>query len=271
MKRTSVLLLASAVLLTAASVVHAEPVWFEETGHYYEAVAEPDGIEWEEARAACEARCGYLATILTGTENEFVFDLIDDPGFWFIDAYNNAIGPWIGGFQPDGSPEPNGDWQWLTGEPWGFTNWGPGEPNNFGGSEEDALSYFGWGGIIGSQWNDRGKTIAMAYGYVCEWSANPTSVSESEGRIGSLSIRPYPNPARNGVSIQFSRSLSARGDLRVYNIAGQLIQSLPLRVSSGTVVWDGRDSAGNTVTPGVYFLHLIDADQCETARVTVVR
>ncbi len=127
------LLIMSIALLTVAAFAQAELVRFEETGHFYEAVAEPDGITWEEAQAACETRGGYLATITSATENDFAFNLIDDLAFWFIDGYNNAIGPWIGGFQPDGSPEPSGNWQWLTGESWVFANWGTGEPNNFGG------------------------------------------------------------------------------------------------------------------------------------------
>jgi hypothetical protein len=37
-----------------------------------------------------------------------------------------------------GSPEPDGGWVWISGEPVTFTNWGLGEPNNSDGLEEYA-------------------------------------------------------------------------------------------------------------------------------------
>ena len=38
---------------------------------------------------------------------------------------------YLGGIQSPGGDEPAGGWQWVTGEPWVYTNWGPtGEPNN---------------------------------------------------------------------------------------------------------------------------------------------
>ncbi len=258
-----------ALLLSTVVSVQGELVWFEETGHYYEAMAEPDGITWEEAVTACENRGGYLATILSSTENEFVFGLIDDLSFWFIDAYNNAIGPWLGGFQPEGSSEPNGDWQWLTEEPWGFTHWGPGEPNNFGG-EEDALSYFGWGGEISSQWNDRGKTIAQAFGYIFETESDPTSVEDGKW-WRPLILKPYPNPARSGVSIQFSRTSSFPGRLQVYNLGGRLMRSLPLSSAEGAIFWDGNDSMGRSVSAGVYLLHMSDGERSVTSRLALIR
>ena len=54
---------------------------------------------------------------------------------WYqlIDRY------WLGGFQDLTSPnysEPSGGWTWVTGEPWSYTNWFPGEPNNTGGGED---------------------------------------------------------------------------------------------------------------------------------------
>ena len=42
------------------------------------------------------------------------------------------------------SPEPGGNWQWVTGEKWDYTAWGFGEPNNNSstGRPEDSLHYF---------------------------------------------------------------------------------------------------------------------------------
>ena len=39
-------------------------------------------------------------------------------------------------------------WNWADGEPWGYTNWAPDEPNNAGGNE-DRVQMYGNG-----KWND---------------------------------------------------------------------------------------------------------------------
>ncbi|MEP7274673.1 MAG: C-type lectin domain-containing protein, partial [Acidobacteriota bacterium] len=66
---------------------------------------------WDEAQAAAVARGGYLATILSDAENTFVFNLVNDPAYWRDDL---PFGPWIGGYQPPGSPEPAGGWTWVN-------------------------------------------------------------------------------------------------------------------------------------------------------------
>jgi hypothetical protein len=51
-------------------------------GHYYEVVSVPESIIWSDAKIAAEASGGYLATITSSQENEFVFNLTDNPIFW---------------------------------------------------------------------------------------------------------------------------------------------------------------------------------------------
>src|SRR5688572_27850883 len=49
-------------------------------GHGYEAVLAPQGISWTQARDAADALGGYLATITSAAENEFVYQQVaDDP------------------------------------------------------------------------------------------------------------------------------------------------------------------------------------------------
>jgi hypothetical protein len=93
-------------------------------------VVVPDGVTWQEAEAAARKREGHLAVITSAAENRFVFEhLLSDPQAWDL-----PYGPWIGGFQPDGSSEPAGGWNWVTGEPFEYSNWFPErplqEPNN---------------------------------------------------------------------------------------------------------------------------------------------
>lgn len=73
---------------------------------------------------------GHLATFTSLEENQWVLDnLLSD--FNFI----TRTGLWIGGFQDPLGSEPAGGWQWITGEPWVFTNWAEGAPNNWGDEE----------------------------------------------------------------------------------------------------------------------------------------
>lgn len=96
--------------------------------HWFEVVYLPDGgVNWVQAKGLAEEAGGYLATIHSSAENAFVFSLIADNKFWhrFDKPYNDWVlsGPFIGGFQPAGAAEPDGGWQWVSGEDWTFELW----------------------------------------------------------------------------------------------------------------------------------------------------
>jgi hypothetical protein len=96
--------------------LQADPEFFPSTGHYYEVISvRPQQITWEEAQAAATARGGYLATISSAVENSFVFNLVNNSIYW-RNGGTNSFGPWIGGYQPAGSSEPDGGWTWVNGE-----------------------------------------------------------------------------------------------------------------------------------------------------------
>ena len=110
--------------------------YFWPNKHHYEQLSAVIEVYWPDARAWAESRYylgvqGHLATITDQQENDYIVaNFVNFP----------SRGMHIGGFQPDGSPEPDGNWQWITGEPWTFTNWGPGEPNNNGRGPEGFLT-----------------------------------------------------------------------------------------------------------------------------------
>jgi len=150
-----------------AGACDPSPVLWPANGHYYLAVCAPEGINWQAASDAATAMGGHLATATSAAENNFIFTLIDYPDYWTDpDPWGNVHGPWLGGLQPPGSPEPAGGWQWVTGEPWDFTNWNWDEPNN-SGSGEDRLAHEG----RSAMWNDYPST-AGEKGYVVEWETD---------------------------------------------------------------------------------------------------
>lgn len=100
-------------------------------GHRYRAVFESNRMTWTDAKAMAESLGGHLATLTSAAEADFVFTKVARAEQWWIDG-----GPWLGGYQDTSAPdysEPRGGWRWVTGEAWSFTNWGGGEPNNYGG------------------------------------------------------------------------------------------------------------------------------------------
>src|SRR5207249_2314405 len=88
-------------------------------------------------------------------------------------------GPWIGAFQRPGSQEPAGGWTWVTGEPFSYSNWSPGQPDNNGGGSvgESYAEFIGVGGPE-SKWNDLSVVGNLVPGYIVEFdNAPPPAVS----------------------------------------------------------------------------------------------
>jgi M6 family metalloprotease-like protein len=84
-----------------------------------------------------------------------------------------------------------------------------------------------------------------------------------------------PNPTLSGTRVVFA-SPSGNPGAGVYDITGRFLKSLPVaRVSSsaGTYQadWDGRNTSGRAVAPGVYFVRIASEGKARTARVTITR
>jgi hypothetical protein len=104
---------------------------------------------WAQAKADAEAKGGYLVTVTSQAEWDKVLAAIGS-----THASKNL---WMGG--TDEGTE--GKWRWVTGEPWGFTAWGAGEPNNMS-KLEHSLHYFGES--ASRMWNDnRGESVLPGY------------------------------------------------------------------------------------------------------------
>lgn len=163
--------------------------------HWYETVHLPQGgVNWVQAKALAEQAGGYLATLHSRAENDFVFDLIADRKFWFAwDGSHNHVmnGPFLGGCQPAGSSEPRGGWRWVTGEPWSYENWAwdgmpgdrdprpSGQPNDATGNQN--VTAFGevnepvatWGDFPHKFSSFQSQHDGKALGFVIEYDAPP--------------------------------------------------------------------------------------------------
>jgi hypothetical protein len=93
-------------------------------GHTYHLIKADDGLSgvtWTDAYTYAVRLGGNLVTINDAKENDWlVSTFADSPNLWtgLTDRHNEGV------------------YRWSSGQPVGFTNWHPGEPNNMGGDED---------------------------------------------------------------------------------------------------------------------------------------
>ena len=112
-------------------------------GHWYLGVRfDQTGASWTQAREDAIARGGDLVSLNTLIEREWVFNRVSrNPALW-----TTTLGPWVGGLQPAGSPEPAGGWMWVDGTPvyegFYWNDYHPDGNNNCGGAA-NRMTYWG--------------------------------------------------------------------------------------------------------------------------------
>lgn len=166
--------LSIAMLINTIAFADSEKIYNPVNGHWYQRF--DDTMTWHDAKQYCESLDGYLVTITSQEEDDFVYNNLG-----FVSPHDC----WLGG--TDESQE--GDWRWITGENWGYTNWESTkpEPNNCD-NVEHYLMYWtpnSWRGEPAqhkaSFWNDTatghdgtlccskfcGETWPMST--ICEW------------------------------------------------------------------------------------------------------
>lgn len=173
------------------------------TNHYYEYV-EQAGITWVNAKKAAEERTyfgqqGYLATITSKEEDEFIASLINGYGWLGGTCHYEYIYDREGNRIYSSLAESLWNWYWVTGPEAGekffdrtgtlnkYTNWITGEPNNQGG--EYFLHMY-----VDNKWNDFPNSYSTIKGYIVEYGAT--------NEIGSENIFSGDNKASSQVLIE---------------------------------------------------------------------
>jgi hypothetical protein len=118
---------------------------------------------WAQAKAAAEGTGGHLATFTSQEEWDVALSSIEP------NALEGITGAWIGA--TDANEE--GIWTWVTGEPFVFSNWSDGQPDNFSNSDVAEVGG-GFGAVLG-KWFDTGAGVSRE-GYFLEvgYATNPT-------------------------------------------------------------------------------------------------
>lgn len=146
-------------------------------GHWYGLFDQ--NCSWHEARDFCQMKGGYLATLANQDENDFVLNRL------------LATGPYVGWLGATDEVS-EGTWVWVTGEPFSWTNWRGGEPNDRCENEDYLMMWDkSSGGGFSGLWNDV-DTAIVEDGYggfcavcescsgpvrqmvpICEWNSEP--------------------------------------------------------------------------------------------------
>ena len=132
-------------------------------GHIY--CRYDEQLPWHKAKEICQGIGGHLATITSEEEQRVIEELCSGS---FYPAY------WLGA--TDEASE--GDWKWVTGEPFSYTKWASGQPDNYKTLEhylEHNLEY-------NNAWND--NEVVNYRGFICEiepFSALPVASGYFKG------------------------------------------------------------------------------------------
>jgi hypothetical protein len=162
-------------------------------GHYFDLVLPSTlagNYSWIEARDAAvamffEGSAGHLATVTSQAENDFLRD------HFASQLYDSGIGTtdstyaWIGLF----APTPTSNFEWVTGEPFVYSNWAPSEPNFYGTPLWQYVHYWTRDFGSGPTWtwnneqNDGYQPQYNKYGFIVEFDGPFTATPEPSGLV----------------------------------------------------------------------------------------
>lgn len=127
-------------------------------GHYYKFFDETSN--WDQAKKRCEKLGGHLVTITSKEEQALVQSML------FSKAMRSYY--WAGGHR-----DKNGNWKWITGEPFIYTNWSYGEPNNKDNVENAMMLWRNVGSWndIADNGSDNPSFGVENFGFICEWES----------------------------------------------------------------------------------------------------
>ncbi len=110
-----------------------------------------------------------------------------------------------------------------------------------------------------------GNTIALAKNPGDAAGITPTAYSLGQN---------YPNPFNPSTTISYSIKNPGNVKISIYNVLGQNVRTLVdeyQEANAYTVVWDGMDNAGNTVSSGVYFYRVEAGDYSAIRKMVLMK
>ena len=88
----------------------------------------------------------------------------------------------------------------------------------------------------------------------------PVSISENSEIIYSYNLyQNYPNPFNPSTTISYDLVKESKVELNIFNLLGQKVKTLVNEVQNTgkkSVMWNGENSSGGTVSSGIYFYNI---------------
>ncbi len=84
----------------------------------------------------------------------------------------------------------------------------------------------------------------------------------------------HPNPFNPRTTLSYRVSESGPASLRIYSVSGRVVRSLVdgvVEAGEHSLVWDGKNDAGDAVASGIYYLRLETRDFMQVRTMTLVR
>ena len=178
---------------------------------------------WEEAKQYCKDQGGYLATITSPEENEFVYSYLKN-NFGYESAYF--------GFTDQ---DEEGNWVWDNGEISSYTNWHSGEPNGENPNEDFAMFYYKYSD---GTWNDgdfEKRTVNSGVVFICEWgeySISTTPPSENPDKPTSAFEKYLAAVEKTTESGSWSEQLTLEADISMAYNGGKTKTKMTLNADS---------------------------------------
>nr|XP_006816218.1 PREDICTED: uncharacterized protein LOC102809517 [Saccoglossus kowalevskii] len=167
--------------------------WIEYANHCYSFAGVQERKSWPEASYECQRIDGYLVTIHSEAENQYIQSRINEN--------NNNI--WIGLTRTQ-----LGGFEWVDKSPLAYDHWGDGEPN-FINSEENCGEMRSNSG----NWNDVDCYLSYGLGFVCKRHKDADGPTQP----------PHPGYTTIPGSVENPQKLESTGDLSSGAIIGIIL------------------------------------------------
>lgn len=184
-------------------------------GHFYRPIS--TGANFASAitlssQQTFKGQTGYLVTITSNDEDLFIFNNVPQSNIWFAADDRTTEGRWAISAGPEVNTLLRIGNASGTNQQGVYNNWASGEPNDWGGSEDAAVTK--WGG--GFQWND--LSVANVNPYIVEFGTwtNPDDQTFTEFYSNSV-IHSNGDVFRVQYTFNFSNLIPSRFSVRTHS------------------------------------------------------
>jgi hypothetical protein len=102
-----------------------------------------------------------------------------------------------------------------------------------------------------------------------------TGIANQDKVVNSYKLEQnYPNPFNPSTSIKYRLAKPGNITIRVYNVAGQLVTTLIntwQNRGAHSIEWNGKNSRGENVGSGIYFVKMVAGDYSNVKKMTLLR